>query len=62
MICVTPLEKRTKRWKNLVAVRGEAEAYSLYFKYQGDVPKSEYETPTGRYGGKDPFLKVKYFN
>jgi hypothetical protein len=61
MICVTPLEKRTKRWKTLVATRGEAEAYSLYFKYQGDVPKSEYETPTGAYGEKDPFLKVKYF-
>ena len=43
MICVTPLEKRTKRWKDLVAARGEAAAYSLYFKYQGDIPDSELE-------------------
>jgi hypothetical protein len=43
MICVTPLEKRTKRWKAIVAARGEAAAYSLYFKYKGEIPDSELE-------------------
>jgi hypothetical protein len=59
--------KRTKSWKNLVAARGESEAYNLFFKYQGEVPESEYEIseeeilPTVSQGGYDSFLKIKYF-
>ncbi len=68
LICIPKVEKKTKRWKNLVAARGESAAYNLYFKYQGEVPESEYEIseneeilPTVSQGGYDNFLKVKYF-
>jgi hypothetical protein len=42
MICVPPLEKKTKRWKNLVAARGEDMALILWTAYDGNIPESEY--------------------
>jgi hypothetical protein len=53
--------KRSKSWKNLVAARGESVAYNLFFKYQGEVPESEYVTPMPSLNEEDPFIKEKYF-
>ena len=61
MICVTPLEKRTKRWKAIVAARGLAAAYNLHFKYKGEIPDSELVTPVSERGMQDPYIREKYF-
>lgn len=61
MICVTPLEKKTKRWKKIVEARGLAAAYNLHFKYKGEIPDSELESPVLSLNQEDPLLKEKYF-
>ena len=56
--------KRSKSWKNLVAARGESVAYNLFFKYQGEVPESEYEitkiTPNDKIIWGHPTIGKRY--
>ena len=66
MICVTNLEKKTKRWKNLVDKLGsESAAYNVFFLRNGNIEDitdeeiANYVAP--KRGMQDPFIREKYF-